>query len=195
MVLIIDNYDSFTYNIAQLVGTLGKNVIVAKNDKISLADIENLQPEQIIISPGPCTPLKSGISNSVIKKFMKSIPMLGVCLGHQCIAHVFGAKIIHSKQILHGKTCKVEHDGKAVYKDLPQHFTAMRYNSLTVDPKSLPDELIVTSDSNGEIMGIRHKYFPLESVQFHPESYRTLVGPHLVKNFLDRIPSKKFVHV
>ncbi len=184
VVLIIDNYDSFTYNLAQLVGRLGRKSNVVQNDKITIKRIEKLKPEKIIISPGPCTPKESGISNSVIKTFMNTIPILGVCLGHQCIAHVFGAKIIHSRQILHGKTCRITHDEKSIYKGMPDPFVAMRYNSLTINPKTLPDELYVTSRCDSEVMGIRHKYLPLEGVQFHPESYRTPFGHILMQNFL-----------
>jgi anthranilate synthase/aminodeoxychorismate synthase-like glutamine amidotransferase len=185
MILIIDNYDSFTYNIVQVVGKLGSRPLVARNDKITIDEIYKLTPEKIIISPGPCTPKESGISNDVIKVFKGKIPILGVCLGHQCIAYVFGAKIKRSIKPMHGKISFIYHDSKGIYQGLPNPFKAMRYNSLVVDEDSLPPELLISSRSQeGEIMGLRHVLYSLEGVQFHPESYKTDHGEMIIKQFL-----------
>ncbi|MGA1840506.1 MAG: anthranilate synthase component II [bacterium] len=185
MILMIDNYDSFTYNLVQYLGELGQEVRVFRNDRTSIEEIKGLNLDRIIISPGPCTPLEAGISNEVIKVFGSKIPILGVCLGHQCIAHTFGAKVVRAKRLMHGKTSLIYHDGKGVYRDLPNPFEATRYHSLIVEPQSVPNVLEVTSHTDQEeIMGIRHKDFPVEGVQFHPESILTQCGKELLKNFI-----------
>lgn len=178
-VLVIDNYDSFTYNLVQLVGIMverlwqGK-ILVYRNDEITLNEIERLSPTHIIISPGPCTPKESGLSVEIIRVFSERVPILGVCLGHQCMAYAFGGKIIRARRLMHGKVSQIYHDGKGVFNGLPNPFTAMRYHSLAVDPETLPPDFEITARSeDGEIMGIRHKNFPLEGVQFHPESIGT----------------------
>ena len=185
MILMIDNYDSFTYNLVQYLGELGQDVRVFRNDQISIAEIRRLDPQRIIISPGPCTPLEAGISNDVIKAFAEKMPLLGVCLGHQCIAHTFGAKVVRAKRLMHGKTSMINHDGKGIYKGLPNPFEATRYHSLIVEPESIPDCLEVTARTHQqEIMGIRHRELPVEGVQFHPESILTQCGMALLKNFI-----------
>jgi anthranilate synthase/aminodeoxychorismate synthase-like glutamine amidotransferase len=186
LVLVIDNYDSFTYNLVQCIGELGREVEVARNDKITLREIEDKTPEHIIISPGPCTPLESGISNEVIKHFMGKIPILGVCLGHQCIAYVLGGEIVRAGRLMHGKTSMIHHDGKTIFRGLANPFEATRYHSLIVRPESLPSCLEATAwAERDEIMGLRHKEYLLEGVQFHPESFLTEEGPKLIKNFLE----------
>jgi anthranilate synthase/aminodeoxychorismate synthase-like glutamine amidotransferase len=186
MILIIDNYDSFTYNLYQYIGEISPNLIVYRNDQISIEEIEKLNPERIIISPGPCTPREAGISIDVIKHFAGKIPILGVCLGHQAIGSAFGGRIIRSPEIMHGKTSLIYHDGKTIFKGLANPFEATRYHSLIIEKESLPDCLTVTAwTSNGIIMGIRHKKFTIEGVQFHPESILTKVGKDLLKNFLE----------
>jgi anthranilate synthase/aminodeoxychorismate synthase-like glutamine amidotransferase len=188
MLLMIDNYDSFTYNLYQYLCELGAEVEVIRNDKISLEEIENMSPEGIIISPGPSTPLEAGISNDVIRQFGPKTPTLGVCLGHQCIGHVYGAKVDQAGEIRHGKTSMVSHNGAGVLAGLPNPFEAIRYHSLVVFPETLPDTLEVTAQTeNGLIMGLRHKGFPIEGVQFHPESILTPDGKHLLQNFLDTV--------
>ena len=185
MVIIIDNYDSFTYNLVQQVGAFGTKMEVFRNDKISLEEIEGKRPDHIIISPGPCTPKEAGISNEVIKHFSGKIPILGVCLGHQCIAYSYKAEVVRARRLMHGKTSLITHDGKTIYKGLSNPFVATRYHSLIVKEDTLPDCLEVTARAdNDEIMGIRHKEYPLEGVQFHPESFLTEEGPKLLKNFL-----------
>lgn len=185
MILIIDNYDSFTYNLYQYVGEIAKEVAVYRNDQITIEQIENLSPEKIIISPGPCTPKEAGISVEVIKHFKGKIPILGVCLGHQAIGEAFGGRIVRSPEIMHGKTSMIYHDGKTIFKGLPNPFEATRYHSLVIERETLPDSLIVTAwTSNGIIMGVRHKSYPIEGVQFHPESILTRVGKDLIRNFL-----------
>lgn len=184
-VLIIDNYDSFTFNLVQLVGKLIKNVIVKRNDEISLNDVKEIKPDKILISPGPGRPEDSKISLDVIKEFYDKIPILGVCLGHQAIGICFGAKVITADYLMHGKTSKISHDGKGIYKNIPQNFNAMRYHSLIVDKSSVKEPLEITSyDEKGFIMGLRHKNFPLEGVQFHPESILTNYGELIIKNWL-----------
>ena len=186
MILIIDNYDSFTYNLVQYLGELGAEPVVYRNDKITIEEIENLNINRIIISPGPCTPLESGISNEIIKHFAGRLPLLGVCLGHQCIGHVFNAKIINAPYLMHGRTSLIYHDRREKFKSLPDPFVATRYHSLIIERESLPDcfEISAWTEDN-IIMGIRHKTIPnLDGVQFHPESILTEVGKSLLANFL-----------
>jgi len=186
LVLLIDNYDSFTYNLVQQIGAFGTDIEVARNDKITIAEIEEKSPSHIIISPGPCTPKEGGISNAVIKNFAGKVPILGVCLGHQCIAYTFGAKIMRARRIMHGKTSMIHHDNKTIFSGLTDPFEATRYHSLIVNKETLPDSFEITAFADeDEIMGIRHKEIPLEGVQFHPESFLTAQGPKLIKNFLD----------
>ena len=188
MLLMIDNYDSFTYNLYQYLCELGAEVEVVRNDKISLEEITDMDPEGIIISPGPSTPLEAGISNDVISHFGPNIPTLGVCLGHQCIGYVYGAIVDRSDEILHGKTSMVTHNGVGVLAGLPDPFEAIRYHSLVVYPETIPDTLEVTARTdNGLVMGLRHKEYPIEGVQFHPESILTPDGKHLLQNFLDQV--------
>jgi anthranilate synthase/aminodeoxychorismate synthase-like glutamine amidotransferase len=187
MLLIIDNYDSFTYNLVQYFGEMGVDMQVHRNDKITLDEIARLKPERICISPGPCTPKEAGISCAVIERFGKNTPILGVCLGHQSIGHVFGGEVIRAPRLMHGKTSMIEHTGKSVFKDLPNPFEATRYHSLIVKRDTLPDCLEITAvaaDDATEIMGLRHKELPIHGVQFHPESILTKEGKRLLKNFL-----------
>jgi len=184
-VLIIDNYDSFVYNLAQYIGELVWEPIVYRNDKITLAEIEKLAPSHIILSPGPCTPLEAGISNDIVGYFGGKIPILGVCLGHQCIGYVYGGKIVRALVPVHGKTSLIHHDGETIYQGLTNPFPATRYHSLIIEPQSLPSCLKVTAKTlDGEIMGVRHKNYTVEGVQFHPESILTEVGHDLLANFL-----------
>lgn len=186
MILIIDNYDSFTYNIVQGLGELGTDTIVYRNDKISMRKIIKINPEKIIISPGPCTPLESGISNEVIKCFQAKKPILGICLGHQCIGHVFGGRIIRAPRAVHGKLSTINHDSLGLYKGIPSNFHATRYHSLIVDKETLPECLKISAvNEENLIMGIRHKEFPIEGVQWHPESIMTKIGLRFLKNFID----------
>ncbi len=186
MVLVIDNYDSFTYNLVQCVGELGKEVEVFRNDKVTIEEIEKKSPKHIIVSPGPCTPTESGISNEVIKHFSGKIPILGVCLGHQCIAYSFGGGVVRARRLMHGKTSMIHHDGERVYKGLPNPFEATRYHSLIVEEGSIPDCFEVTARADeDEVMGLRHKEYVLEGVQFHPESFLTEVGPKIIRNFFE----------
>ncbi len=188
MLLIIDNYDSFTYNLYQYLSELGADVVTARNDKIALEDVEAMSPEGIVISPGPCTPREAGISNDVIRHFGPKLPVLGVCLGHQCIGDVYGARVDRAAEIRHGKTSMVNHHGAGVLAGLPNPFEAIRYHSLVVYPETVPDCLEVTAwTDDGLIMGLRHKEYPVEGVQFHPESILTPVGHDLLRNFLDRV--------
>ena len=185
MLLLIDNYDSFTYNLFQYLCELGEEVKVVRNDKITLDEIDKLSPQRIVISPGPGTPLDAGISNEVILRFGEHIPILGVCLGHQCIGHSFGATVSHAGEIKHGKSSIIHHNGKELFNKLPNPFPAIRYHSLAVMRDGLPDCLEVTAwTENDLIMGLRHRQFPIEGVQFHPESIMTEVGKDLLKNFL-----------
>ena len=192
MLLMIDNYDSFTYNLVQYLGELGADVRVYRNDSISVQEIEDLQPEKIVISPGPCTPNEAGISIETIKQFAGRVPILGVCLGHQSIGQAFGGRIGHARAIMHGKTSMMYHSNAGVFKGLPNPFEATRYHSLVIEPDSLPDCLEVTAwtanDSGAvdEIMGVRHKTMVVEGVQFHPESILTGCGHELLKNFLEQ---------
>lgn len=185
MLLMIDNYDSFTYNIVQYFSQLGEDVHVHRNDKITLADIEALQPTRLVISPGPCSPEEAGISVAAIKHFAGKIPILGVCLGHQSIGAAFGGNVVRSSSLMHGKTSPIHHDGKELFKGLPNPFQATRYHSLIVDRLTLPECLETTAwVENGEIMGLRHKELPIWGVQFHPESILTESGMDLLNNFL-----------
>ncbi len=185
MILMIDNYDSFTYNLVHYLAELGEEVIVHRNDKIELEDIDRLDPEMLVVSPGPCTPKEAGISVDAIKEFAGRMPILGVCLGHQSVAHAYGAEIVRADRLLHGKTSKIHHDGKTIYKNIPDPFEATRYHSLIVNKKSLPDVFKITAwTDEGEIMGIRHKEHLIEGVQFHPESILTKHGKDLLKNFI-----------
>lgn len=190
MIFVLDNYDSFTYNLVQYLGELGADVEVRRNDQVTVAQIEAMRPEKIVLSPGPCTPQEAGISIEVIQHFAEKLPILGVCLGHQAIGAAFGGRIIRAKNLMHGKTSAVQHDGKTIFRGISSPMTATRYHSLIVDEATLPAELNVsawTDDKQGGrvIMGLRHKSFPLEGVQFHPESVLTEQGKKLVQNFLE----------
>ena len=186
MILLIDNYDSFTYNLYQYLSELGADVHVVRNDKVSLEEIDALKPERIVISPGPCTPREAGISNDVVRHFGETTPTLGVCLGHQCIGYAYGGTVGGAGEIMHGKVSQVHHDGKGVFKGLSDPFEAIRYHSLAVYREDLPEELEVTAwTDNGIIMGVRHKRHPVEGIQFHPESIMTKVGHDLLRNFLE----------
>ncbi len=192
MILMIDNYDSFTYNIVQYLGELGADVKVIRNDETSVAEVEKLAPEKIVISPGPCTPNEAGISLEVIEAFAGKLPILGVCLGHQSIGQCFGGKIVRARQVMHGKTSPVYHNGEGVFKDIPSPYQVTRYHSLVIEKETLPDSLEITAwtetENNDidEIMGVRHKTLDIEGVQFHPESILTEHGHQLLKNFLIR---------
>jgi anthranilate synthase/aminodeoxychorismate synthase-like glutamine amidotransferase len=191
MILVIDNYDSFVYNIVQYLGEWEKNVRVFRNDQITVKQIADLAPDAIIISPGPGNPDQAGVSLETIKTFAGKIPILGVCLGHQCIGQVFGGKVVRAKNLMHGKVSAIKHDGKSIFAGVPNPFNATRYHSLIVDKKSLPSQLHITAlTKDDEIMGLRHKVYPIEGVQFHPESILTVEGKKLLKNFL-KIKVKK----
>ena len=186
MILLIDNYDSFTYNLYQYLCELGAEVEVVRNDQTTLEEIADMDPEKIVISPGPCTPEKAGISNDVLRRFGPTTPTLGVCLGHQCIGHAYGGTVGGAGEIMHGKTSLIHHDGKGVFKGLPDPFEAIRYHSLAIYDDDLPDELEVTARTDhGIIMGVRHRTHPVEGIQFHPESIMTPVGKDLLSNFLE----------
>ncbi len=185
MLLSIDNYYSFTYNLVQYFGELGAELLVKRNDEITVEEIKALKPEAIVISPGPCTPREAGISNEVIKELGPTLPVLGVCLGHQCIGDVYGANVVRAGRLMHGKTSPIQHDGTGVFAQLPGPFEATRYHSLQIDPPSVPESLIVNArTAEGEIMGVRHREFPIHGVQFHPESILTRHGKELLANFL-----------
>ncbi len=185
-VLMIDNYDSFTYNLVQFLGILGANLVIYRNDVITTDEIKKISPSRIVISPGPKAPSDAGISKTIIQEFGKNIKTLGVCLGHQCIGEVFGGKTVRAPRVMHGKTSKVYHDGKGIFKGLPSPFNAARYHSLVVDPETLPSCLEVSSfTEDGVIMGIRHREYPIEGIQFHPESFMTEFGIQLLANFLE----------
>ena len=190
MVFVLDNYDSFTYNLVQYIGELGVEVVVRRNDRITVDEIDQLQPNRIVISPGPCTPQDAGISIELIRHFAGRVPLLGVCLGHQAIGAAFGGKVVRAANLMHGKTSSVEHDGKSIFRGIPSPMTATRYHSLIVQEKDLPDELEISAtcvDRDGQrvIMGLRHRKFPVEGVQFHPESVLTDHGRQIVRNFMD----------
>jgi anthranilate synthase/aminodeoxychorismate synthase-like glutamine amidotransferase len=189
MVFVLDNYDSFTYNLVQYLGELGVEVVVCRNDQITVAGVEAMRPERILLSPGPCTPQEAGISIELVRHFAGKVPVLGVCLGHQAIGAAFGGEIVRAPKLMHGKTSEVQHDGKTIFNGLPSPMTATRYHSLIVQEKDLPKDLEVSayaSDGDGSrvIMGFRHRRFPVEGVQFHPESVLTVEGKKLIKNFL-----------
>ena len=193
MILMIDNYDSFTYNLVQYLGQLGEDVTVRRNDEITLAEIGKLSLDAIFLSPGPCTPREAGITVDVIKNFYQTIPILGVCLGHQAIGYAFGAAVVRAERIMHGKTSDIFNDGKTIFKGLPNPFKGGRYHSLIIEKKTLPDDFEVTAyTAEDEIMGIRHKKYPLEGIQFHPESILTPQGKRLIKNFLDLIHGQDY---
>jgi anthranilate synthase/aminodeoxychorismate synthase-like glutamine amidotransferase len=185
MLLIIDNYDSFTYNLYQYLSELGQEVVVRRNDKTTMDEIEKMQPERIVISPGPSTPLQAGISNEVIRHFGPRLPLLGVCLGHQCIGYSFGGTVKRANEIMHGKSSLIYHENQGVFAGLPQPFSAIRYHSLIVQKENLPDCLEITAcTKDGAIMGLRHTRYPIQGVQFHPESFMTQGGKELLRNFL-----------
>ena len=185
MVLVIDNYDSFTYNLYQYLSELGEQVEVYRNDKLTVAEVEALKPDRVVISPGPCTPNEAGISMELIQHMAGKVPVLGVCLGHQSMGQVFGGNVVRAGRLMHGKTSPIHHDGKGLFEGVPNPFEAVRYHSLLVEKESLPDCLEITAESDeGEIMGLRHKEFVVEGIQFHPESIMTRVGKDLLRNFL-----------
>ena len=190
MILLIDNYDSFTYNLYQYLCELGAELTVARNDSLTLKDAEAMAPQGIVISPGPCTPKDAGISNDVIRRFGTRVPILGVCLGHQCVGYAYGGTVDRAGEIMHGKTSFIHHDGKGVFKGIPSPFEAIRYHSLAVVTSEVPDCLEVSAwTEKGIIMGLRHKEYPVEGVQFHPESIMTPVGKDVLRNFLDKVDS------
>ena len=187
MVLLIDNYDSFTYNLYQYLSELGADVRVVRNDVVTLEEIEAMAPERIVISPGPCTPTEAGISTDVVRRFGPTVPLLGVCLGHQCIGVAYGATVAGAGEIVHGKTSVISHDGQGVFAGLPNPLEGIRYHSLAVLPDTVPDELEVTARTeSGVVMGVRHRHHPVEGVQFHPESIVTQSGKELLRNFLEQ---------
>ena len=186
MVLVIDNYDSFTYNLVQYLGEMKVDLQVHRNDQITLDRIRELKPERILISPGPCSPRESGLSNDIIRAFGPRTPLLGVCLGHQCIGHVFGAEVVVNYRMMHGKTSPIKHDGKDLFRAMPSPFVATRYHSLVIKRDTIPDCLEITAETDeGEVMGVRHREYPIWGVQFHPESILTEHGRTILKNFLD----------
>jgi len=186
MILMIDNYDSFTYNIVQYLGQLGVEVLVRRNDETSLEEIEDLKPEAIFLSPGPCSPKEAGITVDVIRHFHKTIPLMGICLGHQAIGYAFGGEVVRAERVMHGKTSPIINDGRTIFKGLPSPFTAGRYHSLIIEKSSLPSCLAVSAETeDGEIMAVRHRDYPVEGVQFHPESILTPQGKRIIRNFMD----------
>ncbi|MCX5846274.1 MAG: aminodeoxychorismate/anthranilate synthase component II [Deltaproteobacteria bacterium] len=194
MILMIDNYDSFTYNLVQYLGQLGQDVTVYRNDEITLDEIGKLAPDAIFLSPGPCTPKEAGITVDVIREFHKSVPLMGVCLGHQAIGYAFGGNVVRAGRLMHGKTSPIINDGKTIFKGLPNPFTAGRYHSLLVERTSLPSCLEISAETEeGEIMGIRHREYPVEGIQFHPESILTPHGKRIIKNYLEMIIKKEML--
>jgi anthranilate synthase/aminodeoxychorismate synthase-like glutamine amidotransferase len=192
MILMIDNYDSFTYNLVQYLGQLGEEVAVHRNDAITLEEIAKMKPEAIFLSPGPCSPEQAGITVDVVRRFHRSVPLMGVCLGHQAIGHAFGGRVVRADRIMHGKTSPILNDGKTIFKGLPSPFPAGRYHSLIVERESLPDCLEVSAETEeGEIMGLRHRTLPVEGIQFHPESILTPGGKRIIRNFLQIIDRRK----
>jgi len=192
MIVMIDNYDSFTFNIVQYLGQMGEDVQVYRNDKITLDEIRRLKPQAIFLSPGPCSPNEAGITVDVIREFHTSVPLMGICLGHQSIGFAFGGEVVRAGRIMHGKVSPVEHDGKTIFSGLPNPFTAGRYHSLVVRPETLPDCLEVSArTAEGEIMGLRHKEYPVEGIQFHPESVLTPQGKRILRNFLKTLGRKE----
>ena len=192
MILMIDNYDSFTYNLVQYLQQLGAEVLVKRNDAISIEEIEALAPEAIFLSPGPCSPKEAGVTVAVIRYFYQTIPMLGICLGHQAIGYAFGAEVVRASRVMHGKTSPVLNDGRTIFEGLPSPLTAGRYHSLIVDRESLPSCLKITAETaEGEVMGLRHETYPVEGLQFHPESILTPQGKRIIRNFLNMLPSKE----
>jgi anthranilate synthase/aminodeoxychorismate synthase-like glutamine amidotransferase len=192
MILMIDNYDSFTYNLVQYLGQFGREVLVRRNDEIALDEINDLRPEALFLSPGPCSPKEAGVTVDVIRTFYRTIPVMGVCLGHQAIGYAFGGNVVRADRIMHGKTSPIHNDGKTIFKGLPNPFVAGRYHSLIVEKNSLPDCLEISAETvEGEIMGIRHRQYPVEGIQFHPESILTPNGKRIIKNFLDIIGEKE----
>ena len=185
MLVMIDNYDSFTYNLVQYLGELGQVIKVYRNDQVAVDEVEQQKPDRIVISPGPCTPLEAGISNEILRRFGGKMPILGVCLGHQCIGHVFGGEVVRAPRLMHGKTSMIHHDGKTIFAGLPNPFEATRYHSLIIKRETLPDCLEISAETDQqEIMGVRHKRHQIEGVQFHPESILTQCGKDLLRNFL-----------
>lgn len=185
MILVIDNYDSFTYNLVQYLGELGAEVRVARNDEISLDEIDAMAPDQLMVSPGPCSPNEAGISCAVIERFAGRLPLFGVCLGHQCLGQVFGGRVVRADRLMHGKTSRIQHQGVGIFQDMPNPFEATRYHSLIVERSSVPDCLMITAETDqGEIMGLQHKEWPVFGVQFHPESILTQDGKKMLANFL-----------
>lgn len=187
MILIIDNYDSFTYNLVQYLGEMNVKMNIVRNDKISLDQIHSMRPDAIVISPGPCTPKEAGISVPLVKEFYKKIPILGVCLGHQSIGEAFGGNVVKAPTVVHGKTSVVVHQGKGIFQSLPNHFLATRYHSLVIDPSTMPKDLLVTAKTpDGVVMGVQHMHYPIFGVQFHPESIATEHGKMLLRNFIEQ---------
>ena len=185
MVFVLDNYDSFTYNLVQYIGELGAEVVVRRNNQVTVAELEAMNPEKIVVSPGPCTPQEAGISVELVRHFAGKVPILGVCLGHQAIGAAFGGKVIRAPVVMHGKTSEIHHDGRTIFNGLPQNFRATRYHSLIVERKLLPGDLEISADTaDGIVMGLRHREMKVEGVQFHPESVLTEVGFQLLENFL-----------
>ena len=185
MLLVIDNYDSFTYNLVQYLLELGQEVVVRRNDKVTVAEVEQMGPAAVVISPGPCTPNEAGVSMELIRRMAPRTPILGVCLGHQCIGQAFGGRVVRAPTLMHGKTSQIFHDGKTIFRDLPLPFEATRYHSLIVERETLPDSLEVCAKTrDGIVMGVRHREFPVHGVQFHPESILTAAGKDLLRNFV-----------
>jgi para-aminobenzoate synthetase component 2 len=186
MIVLIDNYDSFTYNLVQYFGEIGQELVVYRNDEVTIREIEALAPSYLVISPGPCTPNEAGISVEAIQAFAGRIPILGVCLGHQAIAQAFGGEVVHAERLMHGKTSKIQHDGKSIFKEIPQQTIVTRYHSLSVERSSLPECLMVTAETEtGEIMALRHRTLPIEGVQYHPEAILTEHGKEMIRNFIE----------